>query len=118
MEQKLKALFDYQRFEKNERLEKIIAETESRYAQELSDDDLSLVNAAGEPEIGAYNRPIILSGIYYSDSYGNVMQKTAIGRPCLTLGMVYTDGRAAPCEIRCNGTTIGWAPWDSITLSE
>ena len=48
MEKKLKKLFDYQRFEKNERLEKIIKETESRYGGELSDDDLSLVNAAGE----------------------------------------------------------------------
>lgn len=48
MEKKLKKLFDYQRFEKNERLEKLIRETESRYAKELSDDDLSLVNAAGE----------------------------------------------------------------------
>ena len=48
MEKKLKKLFDYQRFEKNERLEKIIKETESRYEGELSDDDLSLVNAAGE----------------------------------------------------------------------
>ena len=53
MEKKLKALFDYQRFEKNERLEKLIRETENRYAGELSDDDLSLVNAAGEPEIGS-----------------------------------------------------------------
>ncbi len=52
MEKKLKRLFDYQRFEKNERLEKLIHETESRYAKELSDDDLSLVNAAGETEIG------------------------------------------------------------------
>ena len=52
MEKKLKNLFDYQRFEKNERLEKIIKETESRYGGELSDDDLSLVNAAGEAEIG------------------------------------------------------------------
>lgn len=50
MEKELKKLFDYQRFEKNERLEKLIRETESRYATELSDDDLSLVNAAGEPE--------------------------------------------------------------------
>lgn len=48
MEKKLKKLFDYQRFEKNERLEKIIKETESRYGEELSDDDLSLVNAAGD----------------------------------------------------------------------
>ena len=52
MEKKLKKLFDYQRFEKNERLEKIIRETESRYAKELSDDDLSLVNAAGETQVG------------------------------------------------------------------
>ena len=49
MENKLKKLFDYQQFEKNEKLEKLIRETESRYAAELSDDDLSLVNAAGEP---------------------------------------------------------------------
>ncbi len=48
MEKKLKKLFDYQRFEKNEKLEKLIRETESRYAGELSDDDLTLVNAAGE----------------------------------------------------------------------
>ena len=52
MEKKLKKLFDYQRFEKNEKLEKLIRETESRYAKELSDDDLTLVNAAGGPEIG------------------------------------------------------------------
>ena len=51
MEKKLKALFDYQRFEKNERLAKFIGETESRYAKELSDDELSLVNAAGEPAV-------------------------------------------------------------------
>ena len=50
MENKLKKLFDYQRFEQNDKLEKLIHETESRYARELSDEDLSLVNAAGEPE--------------------------------------------------------------------
>ena len=49
MESKLKSLFDYQRFEKNPRLAKLIAETESRVAaRELSDDDLEFVNAAGE----------------------------------------------------------------------
>ena len=51
MEKKLKKLFDYQRFEKNEKLEKLIRETENRYSAELSDDDLSLVNAAGEPSV-------------------------------------------------------------------
>ena len=48
MERKLKSLFDYQKFEKNPRLEKLISETENRYARELSDDDLSFVNAAGD----------------------------------------------------------------------
>ena len=52
MEDKLKKLFGFQRFEQNETLEKLIQETESRYAAELSDDDLALVNAAGEPENG------------------------------------------------------------------
>lgn len=48
MEKKIKKLFDYQRFEKNEKLEKLIRDTENRYATELSDDDLSFVSAAGE----------------------------------------------------------------------
>ena len=46
MEKKLKKLFDYQRFEQNAKLEKLIQETESRYAKELSEEDLSLVFAA------------------------------------------------------------------------
>lgn len=49
MENKLKKLFDYQRFEKNAKLERLIWETENGYAAEISDDDLFLVNAAGEP---------------------------------------------------------------------
>ena len=52
MEQKIKTLFDYQRFENNPRLGKLIAETESRYAVELSDEELFMVAAAGEPEDG------------------------------------------------------------------
>lgn len=52
MENKLNKLFDYQRFEGNKRLEKLIAETEARYAAQLSDDDLSFVCAAGEAEAG------------------------------------------------------------------
>ena len=48
MEKKLKMLFDYQRFEQNAKLEKLIRETENRYAKELSEEDLSLVSAAGE----------------------------------------------------------------------
>ena len=49
-EAKLKMLFDFQRFERNARLEALIAETESRCAQELSDDSLTLVSAAGEAD--------------------------------------------------------------------
>ena len=48
MEKILKKLLDYQRFEQNEKLGKLIRETESRFIRELSDEDLSLVNAAGE----------------------------------------------------------------------
>ena len=47
MENKLKKLFEYQKFEQNDRLAKLIAETESRQAAELSDDDLTFVAAAG-----------------------------------------------------------------------
>ena len=42
MEKKLKRLFDYQRFEKNEKLEKLIKQTEERYGTELSDELLSM----------------------------------------------------------------------------
>ncbi len=48
MENKLKALFDYQKFEKNEHLQKIIVDTENYYGKELDDNDLFFVNAAGE----------------------------------------------------------------------
>lgn len=48
MENKLSRLFDFQKFEKNNALEALIAESENRYARELSDDDLEFVNAAGE----------------------------------------------------------------------
>ena len=50
MEKKLKKMFDYQRFEPSARLAKLINETESRYAREISDDDLYMVAAAGTPE--------------------------------------------------------------------
>lgn len=45
----LSMLFDYQRFEKDTRLEKLIARTEDRYRAELPDDALQNINAAGEP---------------------------------------------------------------------
>ena len=48
MENKLKKLFEYQKFEQNERLAKLIAQTEARQATEISDDDLEMVAAAGE----------------------------------------------------------------------
>ena len=48
MENEIKKLFDYQRFENNARLADIISQTESRYKKALSDEELFLVNAAGE----------------------------------------------------------------------
>ena len=49
MESKLKNLFDYQRFEDNPHLAKLILETEARTAQALTDEQLDLVSAAGDP---------------------------------------------------------------------
>lgn len=46
-EQKLKKLFDFQKFEQNQKLSKIIEEAESECVM-LSDEDLYFVNAAGE----------------------------------------------------------------------
>lgn len=48
MKTMLKKLFDYQKFQNNSRLAAMIADAESRYDSTLSDDELSLVSAAGE----------------------------------------------------------------------
>ncbi len=48
MDKRLKTLFDYQRFKGDPKLEKIIDDTESRYSEELSDDEISIVSAAGD----------------------------------------------------------------------
>lgn len=54
MEQKLKRLFDYQKFARNPRLDAMLAEAEGRYAGGLSDDDLELVSAAGDSQMMGY----------------------------------------------------------------
>ena len=46
--EKLTALFDYQRFERNKKLQALIDDTERRCLCSLSDDDLEWVSAAGE----------------------------------------------------------------------
>ncbi len=48
MENKLRSLFEYQKFEGNAKLAALIADTESRFGSEISDDDLFMVSAAGE----------------------------------------------------------------------
>ena len=50
IEQKLKDLFDLQSFVGNARIEKLVQETNSRYGEELSDDMLEYVSAAGEAD--------------------------------------------------------------------
>ena len=47
-QKRLTALFDYQRFKRNERLQALIEDTENRCMNALSDDDLEWVSAAGE----------------------------------------------------------------------
>lgn len=48
MEETLRQLFDFQRFEPNDRLTKLIQETENCYGKELTDEELFMVCAAGE----------------------------------------------------------------------
>ncbi len=50
MENTLKTLFEYNRFENNTRLSSLIEETEAHYDSELSENDLSLVSAAGSAD--------------------------------------------------------------------
>lgn len=45
---KLTRLFDYQRFENNNRLQNLIDDTKSRFAHAMTDEDMYWVNAAGE----------------------------------------------------------------------
>ena len=47
MENKIKALFEFQRFSGNKRLEAMINDAESRYRNELSDEEVEIVSAAG-----------------------------------------------------------------------
>lgn len=52
MENKLKQLFGYQRFEENRDLQQVIDSVHAKYAtRELALDDLEMVNAAGVPDL-------------------------------------------------------------------
>lgn len=53
MENKLKRLFDYQKFAPNPRLDGMLADAERRCTAILSDEALDLVSAAGEPDAGS-----------------------------------------------------------------
>ena len=48
IEKKLTELFDFQRFENDTALQEIIDEVEGRYV-EMSDDELEMLSAAGDP---------------------------------------------------------------------
>ena len=50
MEKLLTNLFDFQRFERNPELQSMIAEVEQKYGvTEMTDDELDLLAAAGDP---------------------------------------------------------------------
>ena len=53
MEQKLKKLIDYQKFQRNSRLDAMLAEAEGRCA-EVDDDALELISAAGDDSLMEY----------------------------------------------------------------
>ena len=48
MKDRLRELFDYQRFEGNRRLAALIERTAFSHGESLSDEDLDYVNAAGD----------------------------------------------------------------------
>ncbi len=55
---KLSRLFDYQRFEKNARLQRVIDEAHRRAgARELTDDELDQVAAAGDLDAQTSKKP-------------------------------------------------------------
>lgn len=47
----LRDIFDFQRFSGNEKLARMIRQTEERYGSRLSFEDLQLINAAGTPDM-------------------------------------------------------------------
>ena len=52
MEKKLTALFDFQRYEENADLARVIDATHSRYAtRKLSMDEMDMIAAAGTPDL-------------------------------------------------------------------
>ena len=52
MERRLTELFDFQRFERDPALQSVLDEVEVRYfSEELSDDVMYTVSAAGEPRL-------------------------------------------------------------------
>ena len=62
MERKLKALFDFQKFEENADLQKVIDRVHARYnsrAQLLDDDDVEFVNAAGVQDTGMKKKSLL-----------------------------------------------------------
>ncbi len=63
MERKLKHLFDYQKIQKNTRLAAMIADTESRYGNALSEDELAFVSAAGETEHPVFPPRLLIGAV-------------------------------------------------------
>ena len=72
----IRKLFDYQKFEENERLSSMIKRTESKYLRssrhELDDDELFFVNAAGSRE--AYQKEDPKDGSEL-DQFQRIMEK-------------------------------------------
>ena len=58
---KLSQAFDFQKFQRNPKLDAVTREVESRYAKAaLSDDDLELVSAAGATTVPTMNPEVLL----------------------------------------------------------
>ena len=61
-------LFDFQRFQRNKKLDNLIRQSEARYSNALADDELDMVNAAGEVDlIGKKDKDILMKELKEDD---------------------------------------------------
>jgi len=58
MSDKLERMLDYEKFSKNDKIEKMVGDLDERYGKQLNEDDLEHVAAAGNPE----RKIVLLSG--------------------------------------------------------
>lgn len=86
MNSKLKDMFEYQRFSPNDHLNKVIAETESRYNDELSLDELDNVAGGNSRTRFEPNKADSKGGAIYYSGGANGMKTGGTNMSTMTCG--------------------------------